>query len=64
MRAALIAAVAFGIGLAAGASTLKADTKRTEENAERYAHALAHCLNGGEIETKDVTAQCRVRRKD
>lgn len=37
--------------------------ERNTENAVRYAAAVAEVLNGGEIQTNDVAAKCRVRSK-
>lgn len=61
--------LSFGAGFAVGVTVYdaKANTVqcvKAKENAERFAAALAEVLNGGLIETKDVTANCRVKRRE
>lgn len=59
--------LSFGVGFAVGVTVYdaKADScERAKENAERFAAALAEVLNGGWIETNDVAAKCRIKRKE
>lgn len=65
---AFAAVMGFASGFVLGVTVYdaRAETKSCEiakENATRFAAALAQALNGGEIETKDVTAKCRVQEK-
>lgn len=55
--------ISFATGFAVGVTVYDAKADSCL-NAERYAAALAEVLNGGMIETKDVTAKCRVKRKE
>lgn len=69
MKIAFAIVLSFVTGFAIGVSVydVKAETmscERNKENAERYAKVIAHALNGGTWETKDVTAKCRIRRKE
>lgn len=61
--------ISFGAGFAVGvtvydAKANSAQCERAKENAKRFAAALAEVLNGGLIETNDVTANCRIKRRE
>jgi hypothetical protein len=40
------------------------ECQRYRDNAERYAKALAHVLNGGRIATETTAASCRVKHTE